>query len=830
MRTHTLCALAATAALLALAACGGSNTATSNNDDGGMSAYDTALKAINDAGTDAAITQALEAAKANDKISASDRTKLETAATARRTVLETMAREMDQKKELMNALAEVDTSDLSDADKLAAAETAIEKLREAYDGADDVSDADKARYRTSLDNADKAVRQQKQKNALSAASGKLDMALAEFAGVTPTKEQLDAAMAALRELKTALTDAKDLTDDEKDRYQAQANRADADGGPIKTAQGHYHAHVVKNIEDTQIAAAMTAVGMVTDTSDESTVTDAQDKIDAAKAEIEGANIPGPEKAKLRSMIATHQGALDLVKARRAHAMKVRTIKDGPIKVAKDKVAMLKRDSSQEEWADAEAKLAAAKKAIDDEEGLPADKMEELREALKMQRDALDTAIAGRKAFANAMFAALGGHNENTASYRDALNNLARAADYKFPLSDSSKPTGLWLDPHDEGPGSLPKDETNESPIVFTEVKTRGQVGEWKVTDQTGAVDEDGSRDAGLKKFHDRARVYNNRTARTYPAATFFLPEGNAGRPSHVSDRPNFAGTYDVAKRSLTLADNAIDGGIASPEFQSSGTKDFRPTGAGKEVTVRGTYHGAPGTYRCTWSAAGDCNVSVGRGGVNVHRNWEFVHDKDAEVSFPNSDFAYFGWWVRENAGDRVPRMATAFIGVEGGGIDSSTDGDSNTVHGTATFEGDAVGQYAIIREEGGEFTAKARLEARFGTTDNVPQTGMSGTIDQFRLNGGSEDPGWTVTLHKGAWASGGRVDNSSETSWSINGTVVAGEKGSWGAYMYDTTVASSVGGDDGNSQPDLVLGTFYTEHGPTHRMVGAFGARNIAKQ
>ena len=432
---------------------------------------------------------------------------------------------------------------------------------------------------------------------------------------------------------------------------------------------------------------------------------------------------------------------------------------------------------------------------------------------------------GVKKNGEAMYAALSGHKEDTTSYRDARNSLARDADYKFPLSDSSKPTGLWLDPHDEGPGSLPKEGVNVSPIVFTKVKTRGQVGRWKVTDETGAVDEDGFRDADLAKFHDRARVYNTRAVRTVPAPTHF--------DNDYGDRPAHAGTYTAGTRTLSLG-TGVDGSIASPMFPTSGHKDFKPEGDGKEVLVKGTYVGAPGTYHCTWSAIGDCRVSVGRGGFFMAANWEFVHEKDAKVSFLNHDFAYFGWWVRENAGDRMPRMATVFIGVEGGGIDPATDGNSNTIHGTATFEGPAVGVYAIHdplngKGEAGEFTAKARLDARFGTTDNVPQTGMSGTINQFRLNGGSVDPEWTVTLEKNAWADGGKIDDRTDsTVWSING-IKGAKVGKWGGRMYDTTVEDSVGGDDGNNQPDVVLGTFYTEHGGTHRMVGAFGAHNIAK-
>lgn len=50
---------------------------------------------------------------------------------------------------------------------------------------------------------------------------------------------------------------------------------------------------------------------------------------------------------------------------------------------------------------------------------------------------------------------------------------------------------------------------------------------------------------------------------------------------------------------------------------------------------------------------------------------------------------------------------------------------------------------------GGHFMADASLTARFGTQaadhDNN-NGGVTGTIDNFRLNDGTEDPGWNVSL------------------------------------------------------------------------------------
>ncbi len=369
---------AAAVLALGLAACGGSSSKPDPDPNGGTpptveSAYDKALKAINMADTPEAVEAELDKAEANILILAPESKKLRQAAEARKTVLATMVRRTAQKKALSDAADNVDTSDLSDAAKITAAKAAIAKLQEALDDAGDVSDTDKATYQTQLAAAQTAVDKREQMNALSAASGKLDMALAAFAGVTPTKAQLDAAMAALRELKAALTGAEDLTDDEKDRYQAQADRADADDGQIKTAQGHYHDHVVQNIEDTQIAAAETAVAMVTDTSGDDTVTAAQTKIDAAKAEIEGANITEAQKAKLRSKISMHEGALERAKKSRTRYAEnqeridgvVEDITDGEIKAVMDAIGKITSLSEESTVTDVEKAIAAAKKAIAD---------------------------------------------------------------------------------------------------------------------------------------------------------------------------------------------------------------------------------------------------------------------------------------------------------------------------------------------------------------------------------------------------------------------------------------------------------------------------------
>ncbi len=143
---------------------------------------------------------------------------------------------------------------------------------------------------------------------------------------------------------------------------------------------------------------------------------------------------------------------------------------------------------------------------------------------------------------------------------------------------------------------------------------------------------------------------------------------------------------------------------------------------------------------------------------------------------------------------------SAFYQSVGGGVELTTDGKSLNVNRgrAATYVGPAIGWYAINdplneKGDGGEFTATATLKAQFGTANLNADTGLTGTIDQFKLKGGSGDPGWSVTLNKAAWTTDpsrdtatakGHIVNTEKTVWSING-VKAAPAGSWVANLYD---------------------------------------------
>ena len=252
---------------------------------------------------------------------------------------------------------------------------------------------------------------------------------------------------------------------------------------------------------------------------------------------------------------------------------------------------------------------------------------------------------------------------------------------------------------------------------------------------------------------------------------------------------------------------------------SSGTTTYED-----EDEVKGSFAGATGTYMC----GANCTAApVNTGGVTFAGTWTFVPDPGATVKDPDTTYLYFGWWVRQNKDG--PTAASAFYGQQpiAAATGALATSDGGSLSGTAEYMGKAAGKFAINYGDtanAGHFTADAMLNAKFGTgaTD-----GLSGTIDNFRLNDGSDNPGWSISLKRADWEGDSATDmyrkmgtsGSPATEWSIGSNdPVPGQMGQWEAQMFDET------GKDNNDSPTTVVGKFEAGFGGTHKMVGAFGA------
>ncbi len=295
---------------------------------------------------------------------------------------------------------------------------------------------------------------------------------------------------------------------------------------------------------------------------------------------------------------------------------------------------------------------------------------------------------------------------------------------------------------------------------------------------------------------------------------------------HSTYSSTFAAVADTNNIRATLTGNGNP--IASSRFPGGGrsttyehTVDSDPDTDGTDgdgntrndydtTRFSGTFGGASGTFECT----GTCTVQ--HQGGNVYNlssgTWTFTTGKTARVAVDDDSHMYFGWWKREQIVGGSLSFATFSNGTH------EVDDIPDTLTGTATYTGPAVGQYAIYQPAGGEssagsFTASAALTANFGAAD--AEGTLSGQVTNF-----SNDADWSLTLMSqdidggGVARPGDPVANPS-VSWTIGTHTETG--GAWDAQFFSDV-------DGSTSIPQGVAGTFDAQFGQVGRLVGAFGA------
>ena len=242
-------------------------------------------------------------------------------------------------------------------------------------------------------------------------------------------------------------------------------------------------------------------------------------------------------------------------------------------------------------------------------------------------------------------------------------------------------------------------------------------------------------------------------------------------------------------------------------FGTSGTKTHTKVTLTGVFTTKGSYHGVDGTFTCSGGDA--CTSTITATGVTLAGTWKFKPDNpSAKVS--DGKVTKYGWWTNDLGKSTTVQKAQVFY--------RSVAGDSNQVSdfagsGTATYEGDAVGQYAIHRGAGaandsGAFTADATLNVNFND-DKV--TGM---IDNFMgADGKARD--WTVALQEDGFSSNdSNTWDGAKTVWTMGG-VKGAAAGDW---------RGNLNGGNSTTTPIAAVGAFQAEHGNIGNMIGAFGA------
>ena len=250
--------------------------------------------------------------------------------------------------------------------------------------------------------------------------------------------------------------------------------------------------------------------------------------------------------------------------------------------------------------------------------------------------------------------------------------------------------------------------------------------------------------------------------------------------------------------------------IMGAEFASgAGSKTHAVPDNAVYVSVRGTFDGAPGEFRCT----ADCVSSVDSDtGVSLAGTWSFRADTGAMTSRPDADYNVFGWWARD---DGTSVRVAPFVFQVGTETDITTS--LGPLQGEATYVGGAAGKVAVfnplsdVNNAAGAFTADATLTAKFGDASVLGT--VSGTIDNFSVEGEAKD--WSVALKDATIGSGAQYSSGDNaTTWTIGGTAAA-DSGWWAGSLYDL--------DDGGV-PQSTIGTISAEYGNIGAMVGTFGA------
>ena len=290
-----------------------------------------------------------------------------------------------------------------------------------------------------------------------------------------------------------------------------------------------------------------------------------------------------------------------------------------------------------------------------------------------------------------------------------------------------------------------------------------------------------------------------------------------------------AGGLNGAQTGVT--GTAFDGRTGGLVEHAANAKSATTVTENDVVKLSGRYKNAMGSYTCTPADGAACTSTVNSDGSitfsagdGTNGIWTFTANTGAMVSVPDGNgYMTFGWWMRDNKATASPLDNVAvFYSAAYTDADGSAITSTNTLTGTAKYEGGAAGKYAWRNVDegmahGGHFTAKASLTADF--TAGVDGDTLSGSISDFRIGDDGMDPNWTVTLSEAAIPGTGTVARAATvmTTWDVGGNK-AKAAGGWEAQLSNSGPARN------DNLPTGVAGAFNATFGEQGAMVGAFGA------
>lgn len=248
--------------------------------------------------------------------------------------------------------------------------------------------------------------------------------------------------------------------------------------------------------------------------------------------------------------------------------------------------------------------------------------------------------------------------------------------------------------------------------------------------------------------------------------------------------------------------------------------------------LMGSFDGAAGMYMCNTAGENTCTVVITDGKVSETTNWVFTPADGATVDVADTDYLWYGVWLKKTAQDDGSDEYNEVQTFAGAGSSLAEATNLADIDGDATYEGGAAGVYVrnvyvpsttgekeLDHATSGHFTAKVNLTATF-TGTSVPEDDhdtVKGTIDSFMLSGMEDASGWGVNVD---------ADISGST---FSGTAKGGGEG-------DGSISGNFHGDDTadtDNDPDTaevavgpkaMTGEFNAEF-TNGSVAGGFGAR-----
>ncbi len=592
--------------------------------------------------------------------------------------------------------------------------------------------------------------------------------------------------------------------------------------------------------ETAIAAAMEAVGALSESSTDEEVTAAQGLIDAAKTAAGNAALDMTQMDGFNTRIAAIEGDFGTVGAARrviemakTAAQTAATEADSAADAAEAAASAQEANKAHDESSYALAKNAAERARTASDAAAAANTAAQAattRSEAEAQRDIAQRHQATAEAEeANAMRYA--GMVATAKSEADDAETVAKAK------ADSNKVAGtkktaitteagaaaaVLIRPFDgtdrTDPAVAPT--ANENYVVTVEHKD----GAVEVTVADGALPADNDPPfEQTETFGDGQQLV--RDIGTERQIIVLHSDIEAPEQKAFSSVYSFTVDRDTDTTAMdTYAVLAADNGkIASSKFPSGEDLEKtyveydKDTAAGRASQFSGTFDGASGMYRCV--ATGGCTVSTddkGKFEELTAAEWEFTPAAGATVPVADADYMTYGFWLDTTTKDGAIASYDAVQTFATSSLTASTS--LGSVTGTATYEGGAAGVYhhETKKEDGsqdtatsGRFTADVALTAYF-TGDPLRTDGtIQGTISDFDLVGGPENS-WNVKVSATGIA-------TSDDGFTGSASGMTGDNGSLSGRFHGA-------GDEATDAPPVLIGEFNSTF-VNGSVAGAFGAR-----